>query len=92
VAKISVAGSGRSTIRPAPPWSPARHAAQYIIKLPKAQRELPQWETAIECLMLVGEHGGNPMMAHIANALHWHKPKAAPAPRRRTAKVDRFVR
>jgi hypothetical protein len=32
---------------------------QYIIKLPKAERELPEWETAIEWLMLVGEHGGD---------------------------------
>ena len=37
-----------------------RDAAQYIIKLPKAERELPEWETAIEWLMLVGEHGGDP--------------------------------
>jgi hypothetical protein len=31
--------------------------------LPKAERELPQWETAIEWLMLVGDHGGDPMVA-----------------------------
>jgi hypothetical protein len=31
-----------------------RDAAQYIIELPKAERELPQWETTIEWLMLVG--------------------------------------
>jgi hypothetical protein len=37
-----------------------RDAAQYIIKLPKAGGLLPQWETAIECLMLIGEHGGAP--------------------------------
>jgi len=35
-----------------------RDAAQYITQLPEAERELPQWETAIEWLMLVGEHGG----------------------------------
>ncbi len=29
-----------------------RDAAQYIIRLPKAERELPEWETAIEWLML----------------------------------------
>jgi hypothetical protein len=41
-----------------PGWKPLvtlRDAAQYIIKLPKAERELPQWETAVECLILVGE-------------------------------------
>jgi hypothetical protein len=36
-----------------------RDAAQYITQLPEAERELPQWETAIEWLMLVGEHGGD---------------------------------
>jgi hypothetical protein len=40
-----------------------RDAAEYIIKLPKADRELPQWETVIEVLMLIGEHGGDPMIA-----------------------------
>jgi hypothetical protein len=55
-----------------------RDAAQYIIKLPKAERELPQSETAIEVLMLVGDHGGDPMLPHIAmmQALHRDKPKA----------------
>jgi hypothetical protein len=44
--------------------------------------------------MLVGEHGGDPMMAHIAmmRALHRHKPKAAPAPRRKRVKAYRIVR
>lgn len=36
-----------------------RDAAQYVLKLPKAERDLPQWATAIKCLMLVGEHGGD---------------------------------
>jgi hypothetical protein len=36
-------------------------------------------ETAIECLMLVGEHGGDPMMPRIATMkrLQRHEPKAA---------------
>ena len=64
-----------------------RDAAQYIIKLPKAERELPQWETAIEWLMLVREHGGDPMVPHIATvkALQQREPKAAP--RRKPAKA-----
>jgi hypothetical protein len=55
---------------------------------------LPQWATAIECLMLVGEHGGDPMFPHIAmmQALRRHEPKAAPAPRRKAAKVYKIVR
>jgi hypothetical protein len=70
-----------------------RDAAQYIIKLPKAERDLPQWETAIECLMLVGEHGGDPMFPRIAmmQALRQHEPKAA-APRRKTAKAYTIAR
>jgi hypothetical protein len=70
-----------------------RDAAQYIIKLPKAERELPQWETAIELLMLVGEHGGDPMVARIAmmQALQ-RESTAAPAPRRKRAKVYTIVR
>jgi hypothetical protein len=43
-----------------------RDAAQYIIKLPKAERELPQRETAIECLMLVGDNGGDPTVVPVA--------------------------
>jgi len=44
--------------------------------------------------MLVGEHGGDPMMAHIAmmRALHRHEPKPASAPRRKRAKAYRIIR
>jgi hypothetical protein len=44
--------------------------------------------------MLIGEHGGDPMMAHIAmmRALHRHKPEAATAPRRKRAKAYRIIR
>jgi hypothetical protein len=73
-----------------------RDAAQYITKLSKAERELPKWETAIEWLMLVGEHGGDPMVPRIAmmKALRRHKPKAeaASAPRRKRAKTYRIIR
>jgi hypothetical protein len=61
-----------------------RDAANYIVRLPKAEHQAPEWQTAAEVLMLIGEHGGDPMMAHIAmmRALNRYKPKAAPAPRR----------
>ena len=44
--------------------------------------------------MLIGENGGDPMMARIAmiRALHKHKPKAAPAPRGKRAKAYRIIR
>jgi hypothetical protein len=51
-------------------------------------------QTAAEVLMLIGERGGDPMMAHIAmmRALQRHQPKAAPVPRRKRAKVYKLVR
>ncbi len=44
--------------------------------------------------MLIGENGGDPMMARIAmiRALHKHKPKAAPAPRGKRAKAYWIIR
>lgn len=62
-----------------------RDAAQYVLKLPVAERELPQWVTAIECLMLVGEHGGDPMFPRIA--MMQAVRRAPPAPRRKAAKA-----
>jgi hypothetical protein len=69
-----------------------RDAALYITKLPKAEQQEPEWQAAAEVLILIGEHGGDPMMAHIAmmRALHRHEPKAAPAPRRKRAKAYRL--
>jgi hypothetical protein len=44
--------------------------------------------------MLIGEHGGDPMMTHIAmmQALQRHQPKAASAPRRKRVKAYRIIR
>jgi hypothetical protein len=66
-----------------------RDSALYITKLPKAEQQAPEWQTAAEVLMMIGERGGDPMMARIAmmNALHRYEPKAPPAPRRKGAKV-----
>ena len=71
-----------------------RDAANYIVKLPKAEQEAPECHAAAEVLMLIGEYGRDPMMAHIAmmQALHRHEPKAAPVPRRKRAKVHRIIR
>jgi hypothetical protein len=71
-----------------------RDAATYITKLPKAQHDTPEWQAAIECLMLVGDHGGDTMLPHIAmmKALNRRNVTAAPAPRRKRAKVYRVVR
>ena len=40
-------------------------AAGYIMKLPKAEQNLGEWQAAIECLILVAEKNGPTMMARI---------------------------
>jgi hypothetical protein len=42
-----------------------KDAADYITKLPKKESDLPEWQAAIEALMLVVELGGPTMMARI---------------------------
>jgi hypothetical protein len=39
------------------PLATLRDAAQYIMKLPKAEQQATPWQTAAEVLMLIGEHG-----------------------------------
>jgi hypothetical protein len=48
-----------------------KDAATYITALPKKESALPEWQTAIEVLMLCSR-GGDPMMAKIGvmKALH----------------------
>ena len=50
-----------------------KDAADYIMKLPKEQSDLAQWQIAIEALMLCSR-GGGPMLARIAfmKALNRH--------------------
>jgi hypothetical protein len=36
-----------------------RDAAQYIMKLPKTEQQAPEWQTAAELLMLIGERDGD---------------------------------
>jgi hypothetical protein len=42
-----------------------RDAALYITKLPKAEHDIPEWQAAMEALLLVAENGGPPMFARI---------------------------
>jgi hypothetical protein len=51
-------------------------------------------EAAAEVLTLIGEQGGDPMMAQLGMmlALNRRRPKPTPAPRRKPARVYRFVR
>ncbi|MET4514359.1 hypothetical protein [Bradyrhizobium sp. I1.7.5] len=49
-------------------------AATFITKLPKREHDAPQWQAAIEALMLVAERGGPTMMARtgVMRALNRH--------------------
>ena len=51
-----------------------RDAADYIMKLPKAEQHLEQWQAAVEALLLVVELNGPTMMARIGvlRALNRH--------------------
>jgi hypothetical protein len=51
-----------------------RDAATYITKLPKAQHDAPEWQAAMEALLLVAERGGPTMLARIGimRALNRH--------------------
>jgi hypothetical protein len=51
-----------------------RDAAQYILKLPKAERDADEWQAAMEALILVAEHNGPTMFARIGvmKALNRH--------------------
>jgi hypothetical protein len=71
-----------------------RDAAQYVTRLPKAEHDAPEWQAAMEALLLVAEHDGPTMFARIAmmRALLGLNPKAAPAPRPKRAKAYRIVR
>jgi hypothetical protein len=40
-----------------------KDAADYIMKLPKTESDLPDWQVAIEALMLCSRGGGDPMLA-----------------------------
>jgi hypothetical protein len=51
-----------------------KDAGTYITKLPKAEHTAPEWQTAMEALILVATHGGPTMFARIGivRALNRH--------------------
>jgi hypothetical protein len=51
-----------------------RDAATYITKLPKAEHDAPEWQAAMEALILVAENDGPTMLARIGimRALNRH--------------------
>jgi hypothetical protein len=71
-----------------------RDAAAYITALPKKDADTPEWQAAIEALMLVAESGGPTMFARIGvmRALNYGKPDPAPMPHRKSAKAYGIVK
>ena len=71
-----------------------RDAAKYIAALPNAEHDAADWQVAMETLILVAERNGPEMLARIGmmRALNPHRVEAAPAPRRKPAKVFQIVR
>lgn len=79
---------------PVPGCKTLREAAEYILSLPKAEQELPHWQTAAEALTLVAELDGDVLLARVGmlKAMNHGKPEPAKEPRRKAAKKYRVIR
>ncbi|SDJ47063.1 hypothetical protein SAMN05216338_105062 [Bradyrhizobium sp. Rc2d] len=71
-----------------------RDAGEYIAGLPKAEHDAPEWQAAVEALILVAESGGPTMFARIGimRALNRGKTPPDAGPRYKKAKAYRVVR
>jgi len=78
---------------PVPGLRTLRDAANYIMKLPKAEQAKPHWQTAGEMLLIAAEGRGPMMFAHIGmlRALDHGKPAPEQQPRRKAAKKFRIA-
>lgn len=47
-----------------------RDAAQYIMKLPVAERDADEWQAVMQALILVAEHNGPTMFARMVSLVH----------------------
>jgi hypothetical protein len=52
-------------------------AGKYITKLPKAEHEAPEWQAAMEALILVATSGGPTMFARIGRHAGVEPPRRA---------------
>lgn len=68
-----------------------RDAASYVMTLPKAVHDAPEWQAAMEALLLVAERGGPTMFARIGMKRALNAGKAAPGVRRKRARAYRVV-
>jgi hypothetical protein len=55
-----------------------KDAAAYIMKLPKAQQQSPEWQAATEALLMAAEDRGPLMHAHVGMMLALHGAKPIP--------------
>ncbi|MBR0712805.1 hypothetical protein [Bradyrhizobium liaoningense] len=71
-----------------------RDAGEYIAALPKAVHDRPEWQAAMEALILVVELGGPTMFARIGimRALNHGKSPPNAEPRRKKAKAYWVIR
>lgn len=69
-------------------------AGEYIAALPKKEHNAPEWQAAMEALILVAEGGGPTMFARIGVMRALSQGKTAPdlRPRRKPAKKYRVIR
>jgi hypothetical protein len=70
-----------------------KDAGDYITRLPKAEHNAPEWQTAMQALILVAERGGDTMLARIGvmQALYRdHEPE--PKPRRKLVKTYQVIK
>ena len=56
-----------------------RDAAEYITKLLKAEHDAPEWQAAMEALLLVAELGGPTMFARIGVMRALNRAATAPS-------------
>nr|WP_084801865.1 hypothetical protein [Bradyrhizobium sp. Ec3.3] len=65
-----------------------RDAGEYFAALPKAVHDAPEWQAAMEALILVAEQGGPTMFARIGimRALNRGRPSPGTRPRRKPAR------
>jgi hypothetical protein len=70
------------------------NAVEFIEELPKATHDRSEWQAAIEALLLVVDHDGDTLLAHIAikRALNAGSRPIEPEPRRKLVKRHRVVR
>ena len=71
-----------------------RDAGEYIAALPKREHDAPEWQGAMEALILVAEKGGPTMFARIGimRALNSGKVSPDAGPRRKKPKAYRVIR